>query len=52
MFKNCQQMIKEPSREKLLPDPLPSPYQPTFTLVLEFTDVLVHPDWSYQTGWR
>ncbi|KAG6457660.1 hypothetical protein O3G_MSEX010419 [Manduca sexta] len=47
-----EKMIKEPSREKLLPDPLPSPYQPTYTLVLEFTDVLVHPDWSYQTGWR
>ncbi|CAK1542005.1 unnamed protein product [Leptosia nina] len=47
-----EKMIKEPSREKLLPDPLPPPYQPTYTLVLEFTDVLVHPDWSYQTGWR
>ncbi|XP_026325956.1 mitochondrial import inner membrane translocase subunit TIM50-C isoform X2 [Hyposmocoma kahamanoa] len=47
-----EKMIKEPSREKLLPDPLPAPYQPTYTLVLEFTDILVHPDWSYQTGWR
>lgn len=47
-----EKMIKEPAREKLLPDPLPAPYQPTYTLVLEFTDVLVHPDWSYQTGWR
>ncbi|XP_063367787.1 mitochondrial import inner membrane translocase subunit TIM50-C-like [Cydia amplana] len=47
-----EKMIKEPSREKLLPDPLPPQYQPTYTLVLEFTDVLVHPDWSYQTGWR
>ncbi|CAB3244950.1 unnamed protein product [Arctia plantaginis] len=47
-----EKMIKEPSREKLLPDALPPPYQPTYTLVLEFTDVLVHPDWSYQTGWR
>ncbi|CAK1580807.1 unnamed protein product [Parnassius mnemosyne] len=47
-----EKMIKEPSREKLLPDPLPPPYQPTYTLVLEFTDVLMHPDWSYQTGWR
>ncbi|CAH0718111.1 unnamed protein product, partial [Brenthis ino] len=47
-----EKMIKEPSREKLLPDPLPPPYQPKYTLVLEFTDVLVHPDWSYQTGWR
>ncbi|CAF4828955.1 mitochondrial import inner membrane translocase subunit TIM50-C-like [Pieris napi] len=47
-----EKMIKEPSRDKLLPDPLPPPYQPSYTLVLEFTDVLVHPDWSYQTGWR
>lgn len=45
-------MIKEPSREKLLPDPVPYPYQQPYTLVLEFKDVLVHPDWSYQTGWR
>lgn len=46
-------MIQEPSREKLLPEPLKHPYiQPPFTLVLEMTDVLVHPDWTYQTGWR
>lgn len=48
-----KKMIKEPSREKLLPDPLQFPYyQPPYTLVLELTDVLVHPDWTYQTGWR
>ncbi|XP_031350596.1 mitochondrial import inner membrane translocase subunit TIM50-C-like [Photinus pyralis] len=46
-------LISEPSREKLLPDELNPPYyQPLFTLVLELTDVLVHPDWTYQTGWR
>ncbi|XP_023234478.1 mitochondrial import inner membrane translocase subunit TIM50-like [Centruroides sculpturatus] len=46
-------MIKDPSREKLLPDPLTEPYyQPPYTLVLEMTGVLVHPDWTYQTGWR
>ncbi|XP_076357277.1 mitochondrial import inner membrane translocase subunit TIM50-A-like isoform X2 [Tachypleus tridentatus] len=46
-------MIKDPSRERLLPDPLTEPYfQPPYTLVLEMTDVLVHPDWTYQTGWR
>ncbi|XP_050312740.1 mitochondrial import inner membrane translocase subunit TIM50-C-like [Anthonomus grandis grandis] len=45
--------IQEPSRDKLLPDPLPYPYyQPPYTLVLEFTDVLAHPEWTYQTGWR
>uniref|UniRef100_A0A0K8UFG5 Mitochondrial import inner membrane translocase subunit TIM50 n=3 Tax=Bactrocera latifrons TaxID=174628 RepID=A0A0K8UFG5_BACLA len=46
-------MIQEPSRDKLLPDPLKHPYiQPPYTLVLEMKDVLVHPDWTYQTGWR
>ncbi|XP_059622991.1 mitochondrial import inner membrane translocase subunit TIM50-C [Phlebotomus argentipes] len=48
-----QKMIQEPSREKLLPDPVKPPYiQPPYTLVLEMKDVLVHPDWTYQTGWR
>ncbi|KAL3289392.1 hypothetical protein HHI36_022822 [Cryptolaemus montrouzieri] len=46
-------LIQEPSRQKLLPDPLQYPYlQPKYTLVLEITDVLVHPDWTYNTGWR
>ncbi|XP_076442911.1 mitochondrial import inner membrane translocase subunit TIM50-like [Babylonia areolata] len=45
--------IQEPSRERLLPDPLKYPYlQPPYTLVLEMTGVLVHPDWTYSTGWR
>ncbi|XP_044014053.1 mitochondrial import inner membrane translocase subunit TIM50-C-like [Aphidius gifuensis] len=35
---------------KILPDPLDK--QPQYTLVLEFTDLLVHPDWTYQTNWR
>ncbi|XP_055332851.1 mitochondrial import inner membrane translocase subunit TIM50-A-like [Paramacrobiotus metropolitanus] len=48
-----EKMIKEPSREKLLPDPFKEPYhQPPYTLVLEMTGVLVHPDWTYATGWR
>lgn len=48
-----KKLINEPSREKLLPDPLAYPYyQPPYTLVLELTDVLVHPDWTYSTGWR
>ncbi|KAL8590109.1 hypothetical protein ACOMHN_034340 [Nucella lapillus] len=45
--------IQEPSRDRLLPDPLQYPYlQPPYTLVLEMTGVLVHPDWTYSTGWR
>jgi len=46
-------MIQEPSSQKLLPDPLKEPwYQPPYTLVLEMTGVLVHPDWTLNTGWR
>ncbi|XP_012256781.1 mitochondrial import inner membrane translocase subunit TIM50-C-like [Athalia rosae] len=48
-----KRLVQEPSRDKLLPDPLQYPYmQPPYTLILEMTDVLVHPDWTYQTGWR
>lgn len=47
------QLLKEPSREKLLPDLIKHPfYHPEYTLVLEFTNVMVHPDWTYKTGWR
>ncbi|XP_017784265.1 PREDICTED: mitochondrial import inner membrane translocase subunit TIM50-C-like [Nicrophorus vespilloides] len=48
-----KQLIKEPSRDKLLPDMIKHPYYaPKYTLVLEFTDVIVHPEWTYNTGWR
>lgn len=48
-----EKIIKEPSRELLLPPPLPHPYyQPPYTLVLEMTGVLVNPEWTYKTGWR
>ncbi|CAG5124574.1 unnamed protein product [Candidula unifasciata] len=48
-----KQKIQDPSREKLLPDPLKYPYiQPPYTLVIELTGVLIHPDWTYNTGWR
>lgn len=48
-----QKMLEEPTTTKLLPDVLCAPYiQPPYTLVLEMRDILVHPDWTYQTGWR
>ncbi|XKL69170.1 hypothetical protein PGB90_006939 [Kerria lacca] len=48
-----KKIIQEPSQDKLLPDPVQYPYvQPPYTLVIELTDLLVHPDWTYQTGWR
>ncbi|XP_053253600.1 mitochondrial import inner membrane translocase subunit TIM50 isoform X2 [Podarcis raffonei] len=46
-FKDYRQMIIEPTSPKLLPDPLKEPYyQPPYTLVIELTDVLLHPEWS------
>lgn len=52
-FTSIEKTLKEPTRSLLLPPPLPPPYvQPPFTLVLEMTGVLVHPQWTYKTGWR
>ncbi|XP_018432415.1 PREDICTED: mitochondrial import inner membrane translocase subunit TIM50 [Nanorana parkeri] len=52
-FKDYRQMIIEPTSPKLLPDPLKEPYyQPPYTLVLEMKNVLLHPEWSLETGWR
>jgi len=46
-------MFTIPATNKLLPDPLPDYYnKPQYTLVFEMTDLLVHPEWSYSTGWR
>ncbi|XP_053460825.1 mitochondrial import inner membrane translocase subunit TIM50 isoform X2 [Nycticebus coucang] len=46
-FKDYRQMIIEPTSPCLLPDPLQEPYyQPPYTLVLELTGVLLHPEWS------
>lgn len=45
------QMIIEPTSPCLLPDPLREPYyQPPYTLVLELTGVLLHPEWSVCVG--
>uniref|UniRef100_A0A9J2P9V7 Mitochondrial import inner membrane translocase subunit TIM50 n=1 Tax=Ascaris lumbricoides TaxID=6252 RepID=A0A9J2P9V7_ASCLU len=45
--------VVEPSREVLLPDPLPAPYlQPKYTLVIEMKNVLIAPEWTYKTGHR
>lgn len=47
----CLQFVVEPSREKLLPDPLKPPYwQPKYTVVIELKNVLVAPEWSVSFG--
>lgn len=53
MLTNYNEAFKEPARELLLPDPLQAPYiQPPYTLVIEANGVMMHPDWTYKTGWR
>uniref|UniRef100_A0A0N4ZYA4 Mitochondrial import inner membrane translocase subunit TIM50 n=1 Tax=Parastrongyloides trichosuri TaxID=131310 RepID=A0A0N4ZYA4_PARTI len=50
---NVKKIAFEPSREKLLPDPLQYPYlQPKYTLVIEMKNILLHPEWTYKTGYR
>jgi len=40
-------MFTIPATNKLLPDSLPDYYdKPQYTLILEITDLLVHPEWS------
>uniref|UniRef100_A0A1I7RSL1 Mitochondrial import inner membrane translocase subunit TIM50 n=1 Tax=Bursaphelenchus xylophilus TaxID=6326 RepID=A0A1I7RSL1_BURXY len=52
-FRDWMNYAVEPSREKLLPDPLKPPYiQPKYTLVIEMKNVLVAPEWTYKTGYR
>ncbi len=39
--------IIEPSRRRLLPEPLKEPYyQPPYTLVIELKDLLLKPEWT------
>uniref|UniRef100_A0A914MJF8 Mitochondrial import inner membrane translocase subunit TIM50 n=1 Tax=Meloidogyne incognita TaxID=6306 RepID=A0A914MJF8_MELIC len=50
-IKFWKKFIAEPSREKLLPDPVKAPYhQPKYTVVLELRNVLVSPQWDYRKG--
>ncbi|XP_031565342.1 mitochondrial import inner membrane translocase subunit TIM50-like [Actinia tenebrosa] len=47
------EMFAEPSSKLLLPEPLQEPYiQPPYTLILEMTDTLVHPEYDRKSGWR
>jgi mitochondrial import inner membrane translocase subunit TIM50 len=50
---NYYTVMKDPIQDKLLPDPLQYPYvQPQYTLVIEMTGLLLHPEWTFNTGWR
>ncbi|KAI9096974.1 HAD-like domain-containing protein [Phlyctochytrium arcticum] len=51
-LKKAKTDINKPVLEKLLPDPLPVPYQRPLTLCVELTDSLVHLEWDKSIGWR
>lgn len=42
----------EPAFEKLLPDPLPEPYQRRYTLIIDLDDLLITSTWTREHGWR
>jgi len=49
---NVSEEYSRPVWEVLLPDPLPSPYQRPYTLVLDLDDLLIHSSWSRAKGWQ
>jgi import inner membrane translocase subunit TIM50 len=46
-----RQNYTEPSSDKLLPDPLPHPYQRRYTLLIELKDLLIHSNYDRKMGW-
>jgi import inner membrane translocase subunit TIM50 len=44
--------VKDPAWEKLLPEPLPFPYQRPYTLVLDVDKLLVSSTWTRKDAWR
>ncbi|TPX71162.1 hypothetical protein SpCBS45565_g01282 [Spizellomyces sp. 'palustris'] len=51
-LKKWRSDITSPALEKLLPDPLPVPYQRPLTLCIELNEALVHLEWDKAVGWR
>jgi len=44
--------LANPIWDKLLPDPLPAPYQQPYTLVINLDNTLIHSTWDKDHGWR
>ncbi|KAL1914902.1 uncharacterized protein VTP21DRAFT_7818 [Calcarisporiella thermophila] len=47
-----EEFFSNPAWDKLLPDPLPEPYQRPLTLVINLDETLVYSTWDKQHGWR
>lgn len=51
-LKSMYTSFQAPVWEKLLPDPLPFPYNRPFTLVVDLDDLLIHSEWTRETAWK
>ncbi|RUS24634.1 HAD-like domain-containing protein, partial [Jimgerdemannia flammicorona] len=44
--------LTNPIWDKILPEPLPDPYQRPFTLVINLDETLIYSTWDKEHGWR
>ncbi|KAI8373337.1 HAD-like domain-containing protein [Blakeslea trispora] len=51
-FNEFQKNMHDPVWDKLLPDPLPYPYNRPYTLVINLDETLVYSYWDKDHGWR
>ncbi|KAF9913755.1 mitochondrial inner membrane protein required for protein import [Lobosporangium transversale] len=51
-YKAATEKMANPIWDKLLPDPLPEPYQQRYTLVINLDNTLIHSTWDKDHGWR
>ncbi|KAG0280801.1 mitochondrial inner membrane protein required for protein import [Linnemannia exigua] len=51
-YDSTRDSMSNPIWDKLLPDPLPAPYQQPYTLVINLDNTLIHSTWDKDHGWR
>ncbi|KAF9433822.1 mitochondrial inner membrane protein required for protein import [Entomortierella beljakovae] len=51
-YRALTEKMANPVWDKLLPDPLPAPYQQPYTLVINLDNTLIHSTWDKDHGWR
>ncbi|KAF9930035.1 mitochondrial inner membrane protein required for protein import [Linnemannia zychae] len=51
-YDSTRNSMSNPIWDKLLPDPLPAPYQQPYTLVINLDNTLIHSTWDKDHGWR
>ncbi|RUS16868.1 HAD-like domain-containing protein [Endogone sp. FLAS-F59071] len=51
-YRDFQDSLTNPMWDKILPPPLPEPYQRPFTLVINLDETLIYSTWDKEHGWR